>query len=133
MKNRIYDAVAVIPVNRVAVRVTDKRFQYQYKPNKKSNQRHWETPPLMRRRIPWNMPKLVGTKFGMLTVIGLYEEANHVWVVRCVCGRYETRRTKAIRNPRNNSDRCEECRHLEFLKKNDEFLRTGRNSRDFCT
>jgi hypothetical protein len=46
------------------------------------------------------LPDLRGRRVGKLTVIGLY--ANKTadgarWVVRCLCGCYETRKTKVIR------------------------------------
>jgi hypothetical protein len=62
---------------------------------------------------------LTGLVKGRLTVIGMVEGGNTAgarWMVRCVCGRYETRRTKALR-PTNQNDRCTECDKLSRLQK----------------
>lgn len=64
---------------------------------------------------------LVGYKFGTLTVMGLSIE-HHTkgqpakWVVRCICGNFEIRRARAIRNPENVNDRCQECHHVRRIK-----------------
>ena len=75
---------------------------------------------------------LTGRKVGRLTVLGIYAIAavgknkKQAWVVRCQCGRYETRTARAIRNPENKEDYCEMCYHLRCVKKSEEFRRTGR-------
>ena len=74
------------------------------------------------RPIPKGAPELIGMVNGRLTVIGLLAETSAqqaAWVVRCTCGKYETRTAKAIRNPKNAEDRCYHCRHLEYLKHQD--------------
>lgn len=79
----------------------------------------WDAPPEM-RPIPENAPDLIGVKFGRLTVIGLHAGMNSsngaTWVVRCVCGTYEPRKAKAIRNPKNSKDACHSCRNVEYLR-----------------
>lgn len=81
--------------------------------------------PLPTRPVVGNMPQLVGTRFGRFTVVGLglrkrerKGEANKpaAWVVRCDCGNYEHRTAKAIRNPANHIDRCQDCHQVRFEK-----------------
>lgn len=76
---------------------------------------------------------LTGSRIGRLTVIGAAREFKGSWVLRCDCGTYTTRKSKAIKNTENIQDRCEHCRHLAFLKRNEQWRRTGRCSdiRDF--
>lgn len=68
-----------------------------------------------------------GVKFGRFTVIGLAAEHPQRWVVKCACGFYSLRSTKAVRNPKNTTDCCKECQHLLYLKRTEIFRRTGRN------
>lgn len=73
---------------------------------------------------------LTGTKFGAaMTVMGKAPAkiGNNAaaWVVRCACGNYEHRTAKAIRNPRNDQDRCRPCRQVEYLKRRERDLRPG--------
>lgn len=50
---------------------------------------------------------LLGIKFGALLVV---ERIAGKWVVECICGAIEHRSTKAVLNPANKSDSCEDCR-----------------------
>lgn len=70
------------------------------------------SPPL---NITFN---LTNTVVGSLKVLGYAEDqgsSNQVnnkgtrWVVRCVCGLYEYRRSKSLRNPLNSNDKCSRC------------------------
>lgn len=38
------------------------------------------------------------------------------WIVRCICGRYEFRTTKALR-PQCPNDRCNDCERLQYLQR----------------
>ena len=131
MKNRIYDEPSRLPVNKAAGRVLGGGFNYE--PNKKIVQQHWSAPPKI-VPAPRNFEDLTGRKFGRFTVIGYLPSTNtskgSLWLVRCVCGDYESRRTRSVRNPKNNNDCCENCRHLIHLKRTDEFLRTGKHKDD---
>lgn len=112
------------PVNRLAAEVTGKGVHYE--PQKKIAQQHWEIqPPTI--PTPRNIRDLSGIRFGRFTVLGLYSGGGGLWVVRCVCGDFETRRSRAINNPRNTRDRCDKCSHLRHLQRHDEFLRKGKN------
>lgn len=104
------------PINRDAARVL--RPGDKFAPQIVVTAPHWDTPPPLRpiSKIVPEMRALIGTKFGRMTVIGLIDEPLRkkdkpaTWVVRCVCGAYEGRSAKAIRNPKNNTDRCTTCR-----------------------
>ncbi len=127
-KKLIYNKALAIPIDRVAARVLKEGEHYEPRriPNKFSLLYHSET-PLPIRPTPVDAPKLVGITFGRLSVIGLHATVNGLWVVRCTCGNYEGRRTKAILNPKNKYDRCAKCEHLRHIKSNYHFLKTGKN------
>lgn len=112
--SRIYTDPCRVPVNRVAKRVLEKGVTHT-PPRKVIKQLHWDTPPKM-CETPITTPDLTGETFGSLTVIGWYAEGKKSWVVKCSCGKYETRKSKAIRNPANNTDACQSCRHLMHLE-----------------
>lgn len=75
-------------------------------------------------RQPWfvelrnpSFRDLAGGKFGHFTVIGIFDRGKRgrmVWVVRCVCGRYEVRTKRALTNPLAEGDKCEECLRTEY-------------------
>ena len=78
--------------------------------------------------IDWHKkkgPKLKNARFGKLTVVGWALDLNGRWVVKCDCGRYSVRTSRAIRNKNNKADCCEICRHLLYLKRTDYWKRTG--------
>ena len=121
------------PINRQAAIVTGKGASFD--PQKKIQTKDSDTP------IPFRWPNpieiinqyfidLTGRKFGRFTVLGVYAEARTKiglrWVVRCVCGTYSVRAGKAIKNKNNAHDRCEQCRYLAYMKRDDHFRRTGR-------
>lgn len=114
-------------VNRTAGLVTSRGFQYT--PDKKILQ-VCQREPLPIRKIPRCNPELniikVGDKIGRLTVVGLLQESKKGWLMRCDCGNYTTRKTKSVLNPKNHIDRCDECRHLAYLKRMEKFLREGK-------
>lgn len=108
------------PINSTAARVTGKGFQYT--PDKKITCTHSDVPlPII--RIGWNEEDITGIKQGRLTVIGKFSKGAgkkaSMWAVRCQCGNYETRSRKALLNPANNQDCCQQCRHVEHLKRVD--------------
>jgi hypothetical protein len=115
---------AASPVDKVAGRVTAKGEGFESK--KRIVHTHSEVPLPMKpyavsRRRPGDVD-LTGVRFGRFTVLGVYDhpvdegqDKGRLWVVRCACGRYTTRRSKAVRNPNNSDDRCDECRQLAYL------------------
>jgi hypothetical protein len=84
-----------------------------------------EAPPKI-KPLPHNAPNLAGLRFGRFRVIGMQAGENGRWVVRCDCGNYEIRRTKAILNAANFGDRCTYCRNKAFERKEYERTTYGR-------
>ena len=108
------DIVGRVPVNKQAAIVTSKG--YQYDPTKIIDQDHWDSPPPT-KPVKHNQPDLTGIRFGKLAVVGVYEKTRRgtKWVVRCSCGRYESRYSKAIKKSSNRNDMCCLCRHHEYI------------------
>ena len=108
------------PVNRSAALVTSKGFNY--KASKKITCAHSVTP------IPIDKKSCVHLRLrrGRLTVCGYLLNKTSRLVVRCDCGIYTIRTIKSITNKNNDTDRCEECRHLVYLKRADIYRRTGK-------
>ncbi len=124
--HKIYSSA---PINKTAAIVTGAGEHYT--PNKKIQTGDSDFPiksrnPNSSEKASDNFTDLTGVKYGRFTVIGISAEHHGKWVVRCVCGVYTTRKTKAIKNKNNNLDRCEACRHAMFLKREEYFRRTGR-------
>lgn len=118
------------PVNRAAARVLGGGVHYEMK--KEIVQRHWTSPPSTQpitselRACP-SFEDLTGRVFGRFRVVGYLGKFNKskppLWLVRCVCGDYESRYAKSIRNSENVGDRCEKCRNLVHLKRHTAWLR----------
>ena len=126
----IEDVIRSVPVNKAAARVTAKGVGYECP--KKIMLAHSAT-PIKTRPVAKGQPDLTGSRCGRFVVKGLAADSEQradgsLWVVRCDCGNYATRRTRAIKNENNKADCCEECRHLEYLKRKAEFRAYGKNS-----
>lgn len=52
-------------------------------------------------------PDLVGVQFGAFTVL---RRLTGKWEVECMCGAIDHRSSKAVTNPANSFDCCEDCR-----------------------
>ncbi len=110
------------PINRTAARVVAPGQHYVA--DKTNGCVCQGTPP------PYRAPKeheldLTGMRFGRFTVLGIASETTNRWVVRCNCGNYSLRKPKAIKNPNNVADACEQCRHIIHLKRSELFRRAG--------
>ena len=68
-------------------------------------------------KTPPGAPNLTGSRFGRFLVVGWSRDYKTSWVVKCDCGIYTTRRTKAITNHANSEDRCERCRRFAYAAK----------------
>lgn len=93
------------PINRTAaVSVSARGSDWVPEARMPPGFRHWKSPPAM---LAWaQAPRypgeedLTGKKFGRLTVLGILADSpagGRRWVLRCVCGDYEARASKAIR------------------------------------
>lgn len=119
------------PLNRDAFNAVFIPREDRYTSNVKISQAHWDTPPET-KRAPKDAPNLIGTTFGRFKVIGYLGRVGKsgpagAWLVRCSCGKYEYRRAKAIRSPKNTTDACLECRHVMTLRKRERWRMTGRD------
>lgn len=130
-----FDALHEIPRDITAKRVVFNEGDH-YKPDVKSNTHLFSTLPLPTRdmnRLPHkvkvdpNFKDYTGTRRGNFTVIGLLMCKDFdKWVIRCCCGNYEARTTRAIKKVdlKPDMDRCQACvdlerlRHRDFLKEN---------------
>jgi hypothetical protein len=122
-----FDRIAAsAPLNATAARVTSKGEHYESL--KRITQLHWDAPPKMREVTATDLEQtsftdLRGRQFGRLTVLGILAREKtgstkpNVWVVKCVCGDYESRTGKAIRNPANSDDCCQKCRQVAYLRR----------------
>lgn len=124
------------PINKTAAIVTSCGVHYE--PNKIVQTNDSDLPiatrPITKAELKQKcFVDLTRFRVGRLLVIGAARDFKGRWVVRCDCGKYSTRRAKSIKNPENAQDRCEHCRHLAFLKRNEQWRRTDKNCdiRDF--
>lgn len=129
------DAVApLMPHDKTAAVVGGKGVHYEFKPSE--NAVHSETPLPTRSPSHSDLGKLgqaiitllQGAQTGRLKVIGIAAEARANdrertrWVVRCVCGAYEHRRTSYLRrcveggNPDEHEPMCDWCHNTQNLQ-----------------
>lgn len=118
------------PVNKTASIVTQKGFEYI--PKKVILTLESKNPlpimePRKQEKMQPNFIDLKGHSFARFKVIGRYALGKG-WVCRCACGVYCVRSRKAILNKENTQDRCEECRHLAYLKRDDYYRRTRKDA-----
>lgn len=101
-----FDCVApLMPGDKVAGRVAARGEHFEWQPE--SNRIHSADPiahrlPNREERIMPQFVDLTGKRTGRLTVLGVAAEMpsngnGQRWVVRCVCGAYETRKAKSIK------------------------------------
>lgn len=126
----IDDLHARTPIDKTAAMVVGRGFHYE--PAKRVMNNDSDMPIATReiRKVERNaqgFKDLTNTRYGRFVVLGPSRDHSAAWVVRCTCGRYSTRTAKAIKNPANAQDRCEHCRHLAFLKRENARQVTGRN------
>jgi len=111
-----FDAIITAsPINKDAAVSRDGRG-FSYEPDKKIACRHWENQPLLREPTGEDRD-LIGFRWGRLIALGyLAEDPGKLWVVRCDCGRYETRRNKSLKRA-SPVDCCQQCGHVAHLKR----------------
>ncbi len=127
-----WDAVAPLsPFDRVASQVTSKGEHYD--PHHALGKVHSSEPLPMRDLTNGEKhnPEFIdfsGSKFGRLTVMGISGDVKSnkiggmAWVVRCVCGAYEIRRTKYVKacvggnNPGLDEPMCDWCNATRKLQ-----------------
>jgi hypothetical protein len=102
-----------VPVNGDAARVMRPGEHFDSK-FMRASMEVFDAPPTVVTPLPPRVEDLRGVRFGRFTVLG-YHGAKR-WVVRCACGMFALRRTKAIKNEFNGEDRCEYCRATFVLR-----------------
>ena len=112
-----------VPINKTAALVAAKGFQY--KANTPVNAVTSKTPLPTKKFTGQKKLDLTGVIKGRFTVVGFSGDVKAKWVVRCLCGNYEHRTSKAINNPKNTTERCYECRRLIESKRNYHYQNTG--------
>jgi hypothetical protein len=110
------------PVNAEAAKALQKGEQYESK--KKITQVSAEVPIATSPFPGKKVDDLTGRSVGRFTVIGYKgggsssaKQCGCLWVVRCACGRYETRRTKSIKNYKNVADCCQYCKEIQYMQR----------------
>jgi hypothetical protein len=126
--DKLQKVITSEPIDRTAAMVTSRGVRYESP--KKIIQRHWEIPP---STIPVGPSErdFTGLRCGRFVVVGKLSVqkdsrgGTSLWLVRCDCSHYETRRSKSLRNPRNKGDCCERCRQLIYAKRSQHWRSTG--------
>lgn len=122
--------ISSAPINRTAAMVTSKNRVPLYKPKLNGTEVFTDIKPPIQNVVVEN--DLTGLRVGRLVVIGVYANPNpskntrRLWVCRCDCGMFVTRKTKVVSNPANFIDRCLDCRNLLHLKRQDRRNSTGK-------
>ena len=83
--------------------------------------------PYQLKRVPLNTIDLTGVRCGRLVVCGIASGFKGRWSCRCDCGVYVLRSARACTN-QANADRCEQCRHVAYLRRKEEWMRLGYNT-----
>jgi hypothetical protein len=116
-----WDAVAAAaPLDKAASVVRDGAGEH-YDPEA-LGQPHWTTPPPT-TKAPGHRADLTGVSVGRLRVVGYshsHPKGGSRWVVRCTCGDYELRTSKAIEEPGPNGTHepmCRKCGRMEYMKR----------------
>lgn len=112
------------PIDKTAAMVVSRGVSYE---SGKVIQTKESIAPFPMKKTPPGTTCLIGVRRCRLVVLGMAAGHKGKWVCRCDCGVYVLRNSKALRNEANQ-DRCEECRHLAHLKRQEEFMRTGKNT-----
>ncbi len=134
-EERIVGDVKLYPVDAVAARVTQ-RGEAHHRPTT-GNGARIVAPPHPPIPVPEDTVNLIGTERGRVTIVaylgnltGKGSQHGAAWIGRCQCGRYEIRRgvkwRRGLREGR--TDACEDCKHIQTLRRSDEWRRTGKNS-----
>ena len=122
-----------VPVDGLAARQI--RGGINYVSTKKITQAHSDA-PFICKPTPLGVKDLTRVRRGRLTVWGYLGPGTHkghgtLWLVRCDCGQYETRRAHSFQERRLNiPDGCQQCAQLAFLRRREHFYRTGRDISD---
>lgn len=125
-----FDTVApLMPFDKTASMVAGKGESFEWNPGNRQKV-HSRDPlatrlPTERERALPGFQDLTGKRFGRFTVQGIAAEIittnGQNWVVRCVCGSFETRKAKSIKSSLSGScvdpePMCESCNYTRKLQ-----------------
>jgi len=124
---KLYE-LGAIPVDANAARAVQPGTHWT--PEFKTGHIECSDTPLLTAPIPATCANLTGIKFARFTVVGYSHKKSggtraHVWVCRCLCGRYERRTERAVLKGKDADDKCLYCRELEFQRKEDRVRQLG--------
>jgi hypothetical protein len=108
------------PINRMARTVMQRGTHYEG--FKLPNGAIHSEDPLPMIPVPYGIKSRIGEKMGRFTVVGFSRRGNaeHIWIVRCSCGRYEPRSTAALNRRAKDSAlseaKCFWCVHVDRLR-----------------
>lgn len=134
MADSVKKISGLAPANRQTANILFGEFVH-WLPRLSADTRHYSAPPVTRKFPGPPEDNMTGRRFGRLLVIGYLRRGRGyrpraLWLVRCSCGQYEERHAKACRNPDNYLDRCNACRQLAQIRRNEHFCRTGKQMSD---
>jgi len=116
-----YDAIsAAAPLDAQARLVRDGSGD-QWQGRIPADVEHWRAPPLPEAPLPSGVRNLAGLSVGRLTVVRYHRthpKRGARWLVRCQCGDYEVRSTKALTGsvPVERS-MCHACGYLDGMQR----------------
>lgn len=133
MRTTNFDVIAAsAPLNREASVVRDGSGD-QYEGKAPEYHAHWKAPPLPEDqfRPETGGEDMTGVRFGRMVVVRYHRRHPRLrvaqWLVRCACGDYELRRTRAIKAAQEDH-KCQVCdwfTHVQFQR---DAERRGRTS-----
>lgn len=131
-ETRTVSGMECAPIDRMAARVTSPGIAYN--PNKRLHKELWDAPPPT-YPPPKEIENLIGTRRGRVEIVGYLGRRRlskakgnqHNWLMRCGCGKYESRDGYAWRRglKAGQPDLCQHCGHLAHVKRHDHWARTG--------
>ncbi|WP_084398303.1 hypothetical protein [Henriciella aquimarina] len=129
-KSPSWDAVlASSPLNREAATVTSESREEHGFWRENCDQYHQDAPHelmsgerLAARQTAPTFSDLTGQRFNRFVVRGIAElqtkqKGNPLWAVRCDCGAYTLRRSKALRCGDHDRQMCAVCDHLNEIRR----------------
>lgn len=122
MRTTNFDAIAAAaPLDRQASVVRDGSGDL-YEAPKSATQAFWTAPPEPEGPLPPGVEDLSGRAFGQMRVIRYHKrnpKTGSLWLCRCVCGGYELRRGKIVRESGGKGDGggcCHQCDRVRRMR-----------------
>ncbi|GAI94819.1 unnamed protein product [marine sediment metagenome] len=121
------------PVNRMAAFSFARGDGYEHRDNPRIKK--WHIAPKTVKFTGQKNDDLKGLKYSRLTVIGFLGKTSKkkpgLWLVKCCCGVYETRRSNTIKKRKDSqTHRCSICDQFATRKRHQEYTRLGYNLYD---